>query len=234
MGEVSMAESDDQSRRIEGEPSTRGGETESADEEIVYIYDDEGRLVEDMTENGRAWTDRVRRETKRGGHLIKLFWYGTLTTLVAVFLVLLSFFTMDGWRMRATLFWIRTMYCLFLCPFIIFKVPMMMQLLTRSQQTGYDKHGRTCVQKKRARFAQGTDDQSILGGGFKGGGGGGGGVGGGVWTPRRSMVASFNGGGGGRLSLLKKSLQMSTGSTGRRCSEKKQQEKRSFVPIRRL
>ena len=55
----------------------RQGHGRMLEEEIVYIYDDEGRLVEDMTENGREWTDRVvaRVETKRGGHLIKMFWY---------------------------------------------------------------------------------------------------------------------------------------------------------------
>tara|TARA_B110000208_G_C11661606_1_gene391859 strand:- start:76 stop:885 length:810 start_codon:yes stop_codon:yes gene_type:complete len=124
------------------------------DDGIVYIYDDDGRLVEDMTVNGRAWSDRVRFETQRGGHLIKLFWYGTLTTVVAVGLVSLAFVTMEGWQLRATLFWIRTLYCLFLCPFVIFKVPMMMRLLTRTRKTGYDREGRTCVEKKRSKFDQ--------------------------------------------------------------------------------
>ena len=168
--------------------------------------------------------------------------YGTITTVIAVFLVLLSIFVMEGWRMRATLFWIRTLYCLLLCPFIIFKVPMMMQLLTRSQQTGYDRQGRTCVQKKRTRFVQGgvngvnggsggsgsgsgggSGVGEGVGAGAGGGGGGGGGVGGaGGGTPqqRPMAVASYNGGGGGggRLSLLKQSLQMSATSGRRRFS----------------
>ena len=130
---------------------------------IVYIYDEEGVLVNDMTVDGRAWNDdhRLRREeTQRGGHLVKLFWYGTLTTSIAVVFVCLALGTMEGWRLRATLFWIRTLYCLFLCPFVIFKIPMMMRLLTRARKTGYDMTGRTCVAKKTPKFGESDNKAS--------------------------------------------------------------------------
>ena len=158
----------------------------NSDDHIIYIYDDDGQLVKDMTVDGRAWSDRIRLETQRGGHLIKLFWYGTLTTVLAGVGVGVALYTMHGWRLRGTLFWIRTLYCLLLCPFVIFKVPMMMRLLTQARQTGYDTQGRTCVQHKKIKFDRRGE------------------------RPRDTRESTPNGSGAGRLGLLKRSLGLKT------------------------
>ena len=64
---------------------------------------------------------------------------------------------------------------------------MMMRLLTRARQTGYDIHGRTCVQNKKVKFEMGGAKERASGSG-----------GGTLWKK--------SGMGGGRLGLLKKSL----------------------------
>ena len=84
---------------------------------------------------------------RRGGQLTKMFWYTSTTVVLVTVAVVIALFSASGWRLRQTLFWIRTAYCLTLFPFIIFKLPMMNPLLTHSHKTGYDPHGRTCLQK---------------------------------------------------------------------------------------
>ena len=192
------------------------------DDHIVYIYDDDGKLVKDMTVDGRAWSDRIRLETQRGGHLIKLFWYSTLITTIASVCVVTSLLTISGWRLRGTLFWIRTIYCLLLCPFVIFKVPMMMRLLTRARQTGYDTEGRTCVQHKKIKYDDDRNKSGVIDRGISS-----------TFSIKKET---------GRLSLLKKSLGLTIDTNHVESSlarktfnpPKKNRQTKITTPIRRF
>lgn len=92
----------------------------------------------------------------KGGHLSKWFWYDTTITLCVFAFMLLAFVTSsDGyfsasWRLRSTLYWIRTIYGLLSLPFALLKLPFMMKVLTHATVTGYDRNGRVVfgVQKK--------------------------------------------------------------------------------------
>ncbi len=96
----------------------------------------------------------------KGGHLSKWFWYDTTITLCVFALMLLAFVTSsDGyfsasWRLRSTLYWIRTVYGLLSLPFAILKLPFMMKVLTHSTVTGYDRDGRVVYAvRKNARLS---------------------------------------------------------------------------------
>jgi hypothetical protein len=71
-----------------------------------------------------------------------LFWWDTATIGAVLSLALLAFASgQRGWRFKATLYWLRTLYGLLSLPFVLFKLPLMGSLLTPSRATGYDPAG---------------------------------------------------------------------------------------------
>ena len=163
-GQKSVDKVEEHSHNSHGSQSGTGSYGKE-DGSIIYIYDEDGKIVPDeqdlhiwpwisrstvrKTESEDERIDIVSREMlgRRGGQLTKMFWYTSTAVVIAIVAVIASLISASGWRLHQTLFWIRTVYCLTLFPFVIFKLPMMNSLLTHSHKTGYDAQGRTCIQK---------------------------------------------------------------------------------------
>lgn len=80
----------------------------------------------------------------RGGHLIKLCTYETLSLFIIILLatsILLSPY--QTWQKKALLYWSRTLYGLFSLPFVPFKVPFIASILTHTKKMGYNQFGQT-------------------------------------------------------------------------------------------
>ena len=50
----------------------------------------------------------------------------------------------DWWYLRSNLYWIRCLYGLLSLPFLVFRLPLMMSVLTKAKETGYTRNGK-CV-----------------------------------------------------------------------------------------
>ncbi len=82
----------------------------------------------------------------RGGHLMNLCGYETLSIcLVIVLATLVLASSYDEWQKRAMLYWIRTLYGFLSIPFLPFKIPLVATLLMHTEKMGYDKSGRTVI-----------------------------------------------------------------------------------------
>eukprot|EP00030_Apusomonadida_sp_AF-17_P006087 a677559_27.p2 GENE.a677559_27~~a677559_27.p2 ORF type:complete len:554 (+),score=268.89 a677559_27:64-1662(+) len=90
----------------------------------------------------------------RGGRLRLMVIYDTIIFIIAIIIMAVPMYVgptkvedrdplNDNWRFRATLLYCKIFYGLFSFPFVFFAMPGMGKLLTHSQQTAYNEHGRT-------------------------------------------------------------------------------------------
>jgi hypothetical protein len=80
----------------------------------------------------------------RGGYLIKLCGYETVSfgiiVALACFILWMPF---ESWQQKALLYWLRTAYGLFSLPFVLFKIPLLANVLLHTHRMGYNVHGET-------------------------------------------------------------------------------------------
>ncbi|GBG32227.1 Hypothetical Protein FCC1311_084522 [Hondaea fermentalgiana] len=90
---------------------------------------------------------RAKVRLGRGGRLRNLFWWDTFAVCTVLALGALAYFGLElrGWQLRATLYWLSTIYGLTAMPFILFKLPIMGNLLTPTKATGYTRKGYTVL-----------------------------------------------------------------------------------------
>ncbi|KAL3668861.1 hypothetical protein V7S43_006153 [Phytophthora oleae] len=87
-----------------------------------------------------------------GGYLMKFCGYETVSFIlimaVAGSVLWLPF---ESWQRQALFYWIRTAYGLFSFPFLVFKIPVLANVLMHTRQMGYNEQGDTVrfVVKKR-------------------------------------------------------------------------------------
>ncbi len=87
-----------------------------------------------------------------GGRLIYLFWWDTFTIALLLLLAIVSYFILhqERWQLETTLYWLRTVYGLLSLPFVVFKLPIIRNILIPIKATGYNRDGETvlCVKKQ--------------------------------------------------------------------------------------
>ncbi|OWZ21787.1 hypothetical protein PHMEG_0003618 [Phytophthora megakarya] len=80
----------------------------------------------------------------RGGYLMKFCGYETVSFIVIMaFAGLVLWLPFESWQRQALFYWIRTAYGLFSFPFLIFKIPVLANVLMHTRQMGYDEQGDT-------------------------------------------------------------------------------------------
>ncbi|ETW06978.1 hypothetical protein H310_03080 [Aphanomyces invadans] len=80
----------------------------------------------------------------RGGYLMKLCGYETITFCITMALALaVNVVVVPTWERQMLMFWIRTLYGLLSFPFLPFKIPVLENVLMHTVRMGYDSHGRT-------------------------------------------------------------------------------------------
>lgn len=90
---------------------------------------------------------RAKVRLGRGGRLRHLFWWDTVAVCLVLALSAVAYFIVElrGWQLRSTLYWLSTIYGLTAMPFILFKLPIMGNLLTPTKATGYTRKGYTVL-----------------------------------------------------------------------------------------
>lgn len=87
----------------------------------------------------------------RGGYLMKFCGYETVSFIVIMALAgLVLWLPFQSWQRQALFYWIRTAYGLFSFPFLIFKIPVLANVLMHTRPMGYNEQGDTVrfVKKK--------------------------------------------------------------------------------------
>ncbi|KAG9403389.1 hypothetical protein AC1031_006035 [Aphanomyces cochlioides] len=80
----------------------------------------------------------------RGGYLMKLCGYETITFCITMALALaVNMAVTLTWQRQMLMFWIRTLYGLLSFPFLPFKIPVLENVLMHTCRMGYDERGRT-------------------------------------------------------------------------------------------
>ncbi|OQR96128.1 hypothetical protein ACHHYP_16938 [Achlya hypogyna] len=80
----------------------------------------------------------------RGGYLMKLCGYETITFCITMALALAVQTSLEHtWQRQTLMFWIRTLYGLLSLPYLPFKVPLVENVLLHTCRMGYDARGRT-------------------------------------------------------------------------------------------
>ncbi|GMF40914.1 unnamed protein product [Phytophthora fragariaefolia] len=88
----------------------------------------------------------------RGGYLMKFCGYETVSfTIIMALAGLVLWLPFESWQRQALFYWVRTAYGLFSFPFLVFKIPVLANVLMHTRQMGYNEHGETVrfVAKKR-------------------------------------------------------------------------------------
>eukprot|EP00163_Fabomonas_tropica_P034162 TRINITY_DN933_c0_g1_i1.p1 TRINITY_DN933_c0_g1~~TRINITY_DN933_c0_g1_i1.p1 ORF type:complete len:364 (+),score=80.55 TRINITY_DN933_c0_g1_i1:916-2007(+) len=67
-------------------------------------------------------------------------------------------FERNEWRVKADLYWMRTIYGLLSFPFFFFKMPVMSSILTHAKPTGYNRNGKTVPVNKRKPWTDSSSD----------------------------------------------------------------------------
>ncbi|TMW62940.1 hypothetical protein Poli38472_005558 [Pythium oligandrum] len=85
----------------------------------------------------------------RGGYLMKLCGYETVSFGIVVSLAaVILWFPFEPWQRKALFYWLRTAYGLFSLPFVIFKIPVLANVLMHTRRMGYNQYGDTVKIKK--------------------------------------------------------------------------------------
>ncbi|KAG7397056.1 hypothetical protein PHYBOEH_001334 [Phytophthora boehmeriae] len=80
----------------------------------------------------------------RGGYLMKLCGYETVSFILIMALAsLVMWLPFESWQRQALFYWIRTAYGLVSFPFLIFKIPVLANVLMHTRQMGYNEQGET-------------------------------------------------------------------------------------------
>ncbi|RLN82915.1 hypothetical protein BBJ28_00000884 [Nothophytophthora sp. Chile5] len=87
----------------------------------------------------------------RGGYLMKLCGYETVSFAIIIALAgLVLWLPFEPWQRKALFYWLRTTYGLFSFPFLVFKIPVLANVLMHTRQMGYNEQGETVkIVKKR-------------------------------------------------------------------------------------
>jgi len=90
---------------------------------------------------------RAKVRLGRGGRLMHLFWWDTVSVFAAILLGVFAYAVLGqrGWQFRSTCYWLSTLYGLTALPFVPFKLPVMGNLLTPTKATGYTRDGMTVL-----------------------------------------------------------------------------------------
>ncbi len=64
------------------------------------------------------------------------------------------------WRLQSSLYWIRALFGVSAMPYMLFRVPLLMQLLVCAQRTAYDQQGNTVLAGGRSEFLPSRDAPS--------------------------------------------------------------------------
>ena len=64
------------------------------------------------------------------------------------------------WQLQSSLYWVRAFFGVLSMPYIVFRVPLLMQLLVCAQRTAYDHSGNTVLAGGRSEFLQTPHAQS--------------------------------------------------------------------------
>ncbi|ETM45048.1 hypothetical protein L914_09781 [Phytophthora nicotianae] len=80
----------------------------------------------------------------RGGYLMKFCGYETVSFIIIMALAgLVLWLPFESWQRQALFYWIRTAYGLFSLPFLVFKIPVLANVLMHTRQMGYNEQGDT-------------------------------------------------------------------------------------------
>ncbi|KAG7390967.1 hypothetical protein PHYPSEUDO_006102 [Phytophthora pseudosyringae] len=80
----------------------------------------------------------------RGGYLMKFCGYETVSFIIIMALAgLVLWLPFEPWQRQALFYWIRTAYGLFSFPFLVFKIPVLANVLMHTRQMGYNEEGDT-------------------------------------------------------------------------------------------
>ncbi|KAF4321439.1 hypothetical protein G195_005345 [Phytophthora kernoviae 00238/432] len=86
----------------------------------------------------------------RGGYLMKFCGYETVSfILIMVLAGLVMWLPFESWQRQALFYWIRTAYGLVSFPFLIFKIPVLANVLMHTRQMGYNEQGETVRSVKK-------------------------------------------------------------------------------------
>ncbi|KAE9028629.1 hypothetical protein PR003_g5716 [Phytophthora rubi] len=94
----------------------------------------------------RVYHDAFGNEVhlNRGGYLMKFCGYETVSFTVIIALAGLALWLpFESWQRQALFYWIRTAYGLFSFPFLVFKIPVLANVLMHTRQMGYNEQGET-------------------------------------------------------------------------------------------
>ncbi|GLD95299.1 hypothetical protein PINS_up003943 [Pythium insidiosum] len=85
-----------------------------------------------------------RLHLNRGGYLMKLSGYETISfALILAATCVILWVPFDPWQRKALFYWLRTAYGLCSFPFIMFKVPLLANVLMHTRRMGYNEYGDT-------------------------------------------------------------------------------------------
>jgi len=103
-------------------------------------------------------------DNSRGGRLKGFMFYDLITFLASVAIFLLCVFvghaTYD-WQVKATYYFAKIIYGMLSLPWLVFALPMIPTVLTRSRPTAYDKEG-NCVPMIPIRHVPEDDERDYL------------------------------------------------------------------------
>jgi hypothetical protein len=117
--------------------------------------------LRDRVDSFQEVQERLRRTRVPGGKLMLTFWYETVCVLLSIVLttIVLYYFQyhqgegsaeprMKRWQAASLLYWVQCLYGMLSFPFVLFKIPIIRQVLTHTSPVGYDQLGFTVLQKK--------------------------------------------------------------------------------------
>lgn len=86
----------------------------------------------------------------RGGYLMKFCSYETVSFVLIVALTcLILWMPFEPWQQKSLFYWLRTAYGLFSLPFIVFKIPVLANVLLHTRRMGYNRRGETVAVVKQ-------------------------------------------------------------------------------------
>eukprot|EP01138_Halocafeteria_seosinensis_P001233 gb/GECG01001262.1/.p1 GENE.gb/GECG01001262.1/~~gb/GECG01001262.1/.p1 ORF type:complete len:659 (+),score=62.77 gb/GECG01001262.1/:1-1977(+) len=150
-------ESEENRRRTKASPLSRSGEW------IKAMYSHLPLLSTNATDDTPAATTGNSKYL-RGGYLTSMYkYYVSIVSITVLSSVVIVYCMADEpqWKQLGSLFWIRVAYGLLSFPFVVFKLPLAMQLFVCSTPTAYDQHGRTVLRYGNAEYPR--DPSSIPG-----------------------------------------------------------------------
>lgn len=99
--------------------------------------------------------DDALKKYSRGGYLTSMYRYFVgivLGTIASGALTLYFMNDQPQWQLLGSLFWVRVIYGLLSFPFVLFKLPLAMQLFVCSTPTAYDQKGQTVLRHGNAEY----------------------------------------------------------------------------------